>query len=278
MTVTQCRGITLKGERCKRMAKNGYCALHAARPSGTLPTKGRFNGDQLPLLSVESPDQFVYAKKKSQSPKRHSFRSPMQHISNFPLAGNAISSSKTNRKKDGYIYVYTYTKFIAPYIGDPVQVNSPYTKKNKNGDKWETYNPKKSDYTLIKVGMTTKSVQARISEWEKQCGISLTSLQPFVDYHNANFVEWFKQKCTLTPNFSTFKDKGFTCSKVAAAEAEIHSILRQKYGHGNLYCPGCRKEDQKLGRHTEWFYVKKKDFPLIFKTIDSVCKRINGGK
>ncbi len=164
----------------------------------------------------------------------------------------------------GFIYAYTLTDLLTPAQKLWLEVQrAPGAAK---------YNPLKSNYTFVKVGMTTKLVLLRLVQWEHQCRHSLTCLQPNVQYFKMSFVDRFK--LFLIKTFDTYRDNGFYCRRAAAAEAEIHRRLRDRFGRGNVFCRGCAK-DAAARIHVEWFYLRKRSLPEVFHVIDAVCQQYN---
>lgn len=170
---------------------------------------------------------------------------------------------------------------------------------NEQNDKWVTFNARKLDLMLIKVGMTTKTVAKRILQWEQKCNHKLVCLYPDSEHEKKlSLLEKFKLlslKSKQTPcTYSAFQEtqKGFFVGQqLPAAEREIHSVLKLKFGRGEVHCTGCvekRAEEAKRGIfkilskkdpfedynvHVEWFPIPKKMLRDVYKIIDTICMK-----
>lgn len=201
----------------------------------------------------------------------------------------AFSALKTEplAPKPGYIYVYTLTS-LASGKGGLKARNLPSTLA-KNRQKWTDF-PFKGPYTLIKVGMTTQTVQKRLSQWEQKCGHQLTVLGPSRPEPKMLLVARMALLCVLEPpvkNYASWRDGGFyTSHNVAATENRVHVLLRLKYGRGDVLCTGCRPESsggswlpqergktgsEAYGIHVEWFLVPKENLSSVYEMIDQEC-------
>lgn len=211
-------------------------------------------------------------------------------------------------KKPGFIYVYTLTSLHENNALWLKARNLPHTPKRDKG-KWMKF--ESGTYTLIKVGMTTQTVAKRLRQWEAQCGHKLTCLLPQSSQELQvsairSLADRFRHMSLSSiaknpPTYVCFqpRNQGFYVLKnVAGAESEIHTVLHQKYGRGDVLCGGCKenrtqveevesrsklmslfKENKKeafqhgtFNVHVEWFLVPKKDLYHVFTVIDTVCK------
>lgn len=189
------------------------------------------------------------------------------------------------KKVSGYIYVYTLSELLSNEALWLKARNLPGT-PSKYRDQWLTFE-KRSPFTLIKVGMTTTSVRRRLKQWEDQCHHRLTSLVPGQRLPGRKIlwrrvVEHFAN-LSLTQNaYSTFDtaERGFYLPQVAKTESLVHQQLRAIYGHGDVYCKTCKKQDSRTkdfergsyNVHVEWFLIPKTDLERVFGIIDSTIR------
>lgn len=255
----QCAGTTQKGAACKKR--------------------------------VQAPDRLChYHQPKRAEPKKPRLSSPAA-------------------EKLGFIYVYTLTSLYENNALWLKARNLPHTPKRDKG-KWVKF--ESGTYTLIKVGMTTQTVAKRLRQWEAQCGHKLTCLLPQSSQELQvsairSLADKLRHMCISssaakkTPTYVCFQpqNQGFyVLRNVAGAESEIHTVLHQKYGRGDVLCGGCKenravveevesrpklrslfkekkREEFQQGTfnvHVEWFLVPKKDLYHVFTIIDTVCK------
>lgn len=255
----QCRGVTTKGERCKINSSAEYCHYHENQ-SKQRPTKKKTSPTHETTTTIRiAPNP--RSSHKSHSPEK-------LHVSRV-VVPNSIP-------KQGFIYAYTLSDLLS--LNEKLWLcikNSPGC-STSDRDKWLPHNSKKSKYTLIKVGMTTRtSVLLRLVQWEQKCCHSLTCLQPNVQYFKTDLIDRLKR--LKIKEYKTYRDNGFFCNQVAKSEVEIHRILRDKYGKGDVQCTGCvwrsNVPNAKYSIHVEWFIVPKKEVPYVFDVIDSVCQK-----
>lgn len=202
------------------------------------------------------------------------YHSPLKKNNLVPPISHSPSRSPSPTKtKPGFIYVYTLTSLLNGTNNSLSVQNLPGTKR----DKWSAFDARKLKYMFIKVGMTTGTVLGRLSQWERQCNHKLTCLVPGAKIKKS-LVESFRNLSLSRPSYKTFKRQsdGFWCSKsVQQAETQIHTLLHQKYGRGNMRCLGCAKSGSHYSIHVEWFLVPKTDLASVFSVIDSVCRWYN---
>lgn len=188
--------------------------------------------------------------------------------------------------KPGYIYVYTLAS-LALGKGGLKARNLPSTPA-QNRLKWTDF-PSKGPYTLIKVGMTTQTVQKRLLQWEHKCGHQLTCLDPTLPEPKL-LVARMAQLCVLEKparSYTSWRDGGFyTARNVAMTESKVHAVLRQRYGRGDVLCTGCRPDttdgkwlpkerakpgSEAYGIHVEWFLVPRTALSSVYELIDQEC-------
>lgn len=273
MSQFQCRGTTQKGLRCKKTVPlvGGYCHYHQ-------PTRAE------PTLTQKPPPRLL--------------------------------SPHAPGDKPGFIYVYTLTSLINDTALWLKVRNLPNAPK-RHRDKWVGFDAAKQPYTLIKVGMTTQTVQRRLNQWQAQCHHDLTCLYPrpskppsssaitsLVSRLKKMSISSAAKKNTRTSSFSSLRtqDQGFyVAHHVAEAEAQIHAVLRKKYGSGDVLCSSCKKNSKVVEEvesqskllsmfkktsgqfskgtynvHVEWFLIPKDDLNHVFTVIDTVCTKSNG--
>lgn len=238
-----------------------------------------------------------------QGKKKGIIKSPSKATS----ARTSTAIQPTN--KCGYIYVYTLTKLLHNNDEKLLKVRNLPNVSHRHKDKWVSFKAGKSPYMLIKVGMTTQTVQKRLKQWQDKCHHDLTCLYPCMDQENPSsksmeLLIYRLKRLTMKPEkveFQTFQEKnlGFFCFKgVNLAESEIHSMLHKKYGSGDVYCTGCSNKStteqdghkskfsifkDKSSRsnpfqkgyniHVEWFLIPKKDLNSVYNLIDAVCAK-----
>lgn len=275
----QCKGITSKGIQCKINAPDGYCHYHIGqcgkgKKIDSNPAKGR---------SIDVKGREI-------------------------IHGSSISRGTSPTKqteKIGYIYVYTLTRLLSNNDKNwSLKVRNLPNVSSKHRDTWVPFKSEKSPYMLIKVGMTTQTVQRRLRQWQDKCHHELTCLHPQKKIESSNKLDLIihrfkglsikKEPGKLrTYNGDQF---GFLCPRgVNVAESEIHKMLIAKYGSGDVYCTGCKENSpiensSKLKTlkerlhtkdpfrngyniHVEWFLIPKKDLDTVYQLIDMVCSK-----
>ncbi|KAF3993592.1 hypothetical protein FT663_00262 [Candidozyma haemuli var. vulneris] len=296
MCTKQCSGIAKTGLQCKINVKKGdYCHYHIGQAKGLsgsaalpkTPTPKSSPKKKLPA----TPNRVVVTSAPSKSPFGSSPLKPVYKSPGRP--------AKPKDKKAGFIYLYTLASLMTKNGGDFFKTRN--LEPRKKGE-WVNFSPKKSEFMFVKVGMTTKTVQVRLSQWERQCNHKLICLHPGCEGHEQSLVEKLK-RLTISKShndkymYHTFNlsDKGFYAARnVWSAEQEIHALLKKRYGGGPVYCQGCvekAQEDNKLRRvshffrrkedlssedykvHVEWFPIPKTELREVFKIIDNVCMR-----
>lgn len=315
----QCCGLTQKGVRCKKKVRGSrdYCHYHQDQANNLL---GRINGK-------------LHEKVSEAFHERPLASEPVLAYSHKPSNTN----SPKHHNKPGYIYVYTLTSLIENEKKNNelwLKVRNIPNTSSKDKDKWLPFDYRKHPYTLIKVGMTTQTVEKRLQQWENQCQHRLTCLIP--NLHNSGFdksvlsssmdrfgplfsstsessgsgvsrlILKFKKlqvTSTTTTQPSQYKtlrvrDQGFYApNSILQAETQIHQILRDKYGSGDVLCTACKKntktveeaehaskllrlfkkhkqESFKKGTyniHVEWFLIPKLDLEYVYRVIDTTC-------
>lgn len=278
MTSTQCLGITQKGKRCLKKVSDGkYCIYHQSQSPKS------DNSNQLPLLRAGQ--------------NGISIRNDVK-LKNTDLTNIRVNSPEFERKA-GYIYVYTLSSFLSKddKKGGWIQARN-LINPTRNVNKWVDVNIKKLDLILIKVGMTTKTPAVRIMQWQMKCNHELTCLYPESHSFGGNsFLEAFKRLKIKSKSFENYQKStnGFYAPKnIAAVEKQIHTLLKKKYGRGEIQCTGCIERNEKAEKlgffgkfsskkselslfnvHNEWFPIPKRDLQNVFETIDMVCKTQN---
>ncbi|KAK6201567.1 uncharacterized protein RJT21DRAFT_126725 [Scheffersomyces amazonensis] len=299
----QCKGITLKGLRCKLKAPVGqeFCHYHKDQSGPQFSNKRRDQNN----------DTLAKAKTKTKTITK---TEPIEASTN-KIETIGVS---TNSDKAGYIYVYTLSFLLQPNKNEWLSVKNLPKIKSRHHNKWVPFNSKTSEFILVKIGMTTKSVQERLFQWKSKCNHDLTVVVPsksdFVSDRQArvgqvslseirdfrrfvlDLTKLFnrlaisdsntsKAKDTL-PHYESFRNQGFYCPKnVRSIESTIHKTLHKKYGGGSLYCTGCSENAAKRTNksnkstpfnsdyniHVEWFLIPKSDLTDAFKLIDDIC-------
>ncbi|ODV59903.1 uncharacterized protein ASCRUDRAFT_71389 [Ascoidea rubescens DSM 1968] len=224
-------------------------------------------------------------------------------LSNKPSNYMENNTDTINVENEGFIYVYTLKHLLSPNPSkkDWVQIeNSSNNNRRANSEfisnkKWESFDPK--NHILLKIGLTTQSVQKRIKQWETQCKCDLIIVEPLLFETSVKFINSglkllnlgdSKANLSNDPdrmnynnfiNLLKFKSynnqlKGYYCPKnLYKIELLIHDTLREKYGKVNLYCENCgvRADDVDYKLHTEWFLVDRDDMKKVFKLVDGIC-------
>lgn len=263
MSSTQCLGTTKKGTRClKRVANGQWCIYHENQNPG-------------------------------HGQKGTSVRN-----------GGLTIASESNRTKpppnvdplNGYIYVYTLSAFLLKSgHGGWIQTRN-LVNLNNHRNEWVDVDMKSLKILLVKVGMTTKTPEVRILQWEEKCNHKLACLYPTKHNHDkSSLLAAFKRlSIGAEQNFDSYDSlrKGFYVPEgVAIAERRIHVLLKQKYGRGEIHCTGCsekpppepdtskfwnvfRSKELKVAKyniHNEWFPVPRKELDNVYRIIDQVC-------
>mmetsp|Transcript_590 Transcript_590/g.657 ORF Transcript_590/g.657 Transcript_590/m.657 type:complete len:284 (+) Transcript_590:218-1069(+) len=274
----QCKGITSRGIQCKINAPEGYCHYHIAQRG----KKIRINSSPTKVRSINGNGR--------------------------EIQGNTISRGTSPTKqteKNGFIYVYTLTRLLVNNDKDwSLKVRNLPNVSNKHRDTWVPFKSEKSPYMLIKVGMTTQTVQRRLRQWQDKCHHDLTCLHPQKNIQTSSKIDLiiyrFKGLSIKKQpvKFRTYNEEqfGFQCPRgVNLAESEIHKMLIAKYGSGDVYCTGCKGissiEDSSKWKlfnhklhskdpfqdgyniHVEWFLIPKKDLERVYRLIDTVCSK-----
>lgn len=250
----QCKGITNKGERCRRNTIDGYCHLHAFQQRAASPKK--------PKLQNWSAE--------------HAYHANKGRLSFTPHSTPHSRPPSPSKSRPGYIYVYTLTSLLDGTSKSVLVKNIPGT-SSRNQNKLTAFNARKLKYMLIKVGMTTGTVANRLHQWELQCGHRLTCLEPGTK-PKKSLLDALSLLSLKTPSYKTFdkSETGFWCSRsVLQAETHIHALLRAKYGKGEVQCGGCKKAGVENGIHVEWFLIPKLELQAAFAVIDTVCRSYN---
>lgn len=212
---------------------------------------------------------------------------------------NEVSlSPKFDSQRKGFIYIYTLSVLLNKNRVLKLKVRNVKDKSGKNIDEWQVLS-QSSPYILVKVGMTSQTVEKRLKQWEEKCHHRLSCLCP-----NNEAAAYIKSSSSsmnrLISKFSKLKignkiyksfqegNDGFYCqTNLGLAETEIHSRLREKYGYGDVICSGCAKNNKHIklenntsaqkahNIHVEWFYVPRKDLEFIFDIIDTTCLKYN---
>ncbi|CCE64038.1 hypothetical protein TPHA_0G02020 [Tetrapisispora phaffii CBS 4417] len=84
-------------------------------------------------------------------------------------------------KKTGYIYMYTYERFYNSYVNkDLNDIDWLYVDESviNNGKTSKLSNWEDNSKILCKIGMTTTSVEKRLSEWRNVCKHDILNLSP----------------------------------------------------------------------------------------------------
>lgn len=279
MSSHQCLGTAKLGLRCKIMIKEGeYCHYHVGQssrtPKGSPKKAGTPNRIVVTLASVTP-------------------------FGGLPVRQRSPQKERPNTAqvdKPGFIYIFTLASLLSKDKADFFKTRN--LEKGKKGE-WVNFSPKQLEYMFVKVGMTTKTVDLRLLQWEKQCNHKLVCLHPGSGEKLAtSLVERLKRLSIRKDKFpyASFQpsDKGFYAAKsVYLAEQEIHALLKKRYGGGTVYCQGCidkAKEEQKGSRllkffkrkeaslneykvHVEWFPIPKSQLREVYRLVDSVCMR-----
>ncbi|CCH44692.1 hypothetical protein BN7_4260 [Wickerhamomyces ciferrii] len=244
MVNVQCSGVTVKGLRCKLFVSQEvqYCHYHKNQQ----------------LRNVDH-----------------------QHVKKFQRSRTTPASSNPQKRQErveaqkGFIYVYTLQHLATPRPKkkDWLQVNK-LEKSEAKERSWKVFNPKK--HILIKIGLTTGTVDKRLKQWESKCNHSLTYLNPYTNYETTNSLKaLFKNlriKSTGSP-LRFYKEEGhgfYTIKNLAKIEREIHNRLWKSFGRGDMVCHGC-SQDKGYGIHIEWFMLERKNLKKCFELIDDVC-------
>lgn len=297
MCVKQCAGIAKTGLQCKITVKNGdFCHHHLGQANGILPQRHspkKQTPNVSPSKSIpKTPTRVVVTLAQPKSnlglPSKSTQRSPRKP----PKSKDEIA------RKAGFIYIYTLASLLNKGGGEFFKTRN--LEPSSNG-KWVNYSPQKLEYMFVKVGMTTKTVEVRLQQWEKMCNHKLVCLHPGCEGQEQSLVAKLKRLSLSRRHdkydYRTFQmsDKGFYAARnVWLAEQEIHALLKKRYGGGPVYCQGCieqakeekkghrilqffrRKEDlpgKEYKVHVEWFPIPKTEIREVFKIVDSVCMR-----
>ncbi|PSK40452.1 hypothetical protein C7M61_000092 [Candidozyma pseudohaemuli] len=284
MSSQQCNGTAKLGPRCKIMVKDGaYCHYHIGQSgsNGTYTPKGSPQ-----KLRASTPNRIVVTLAKA-----------------TPYGGLPVKSRSPQKRgpgkdvihKPGFIYIFTLASLMTRDGGDFFKTRNLELEKK---GQWVNFSPKRLEYMFVKVGMTTKTVDLRLLQWEKQCNHKLVCLHPGSEGKDLTLVEKLKRLSIRKDKYPyhTFQpsDKGFYAGRsVWQAEQEIHGFLKQRYGGGTVYCQGCidkAKEEEKGSRllkffkrkeetlseykvHVEWFPIPKSELREVFRIVDTVCMR-----
>lgn len=263
----QCLGHTKKGTRCLIKVALGTMCHHHINQKRPLPPPP-------PTKPFHTTTKFYST--KTDSPKPESYKLDL---------------------RKGYIYVYTMALLLAARADADWLKTRNLVRDAKYRDQWVPFNAKKLDVMLVKVGMTTKTVAARIAQWELKCNHKLVCLYPDSHKMHQSLSDRLKllslHKKPL-PTFATFdkQEKGFFVPKeVYRAEREIHGILKAQFGRGQVHCTGCVEkaaEDPKklldmfrkkppaepeYNVHVEWFPIPRKKLTDVYHIIDSICMK-----
>lgn len=291
MTLVRCSGTTKAGLQCKIMVKDGTYCYHHQNQSTTSPKTDRSGA----FFKKKPQQELNLQKSRSSSPAKPFVP---KKTSSLPRV-QYFSSSKAS--KAGFIYIYTMAAFYNKSGNDWLQTRNLIGSKK---DKWTTVNPIKHNIMLIKVGMTTQTVEKRLQQWESKCLHKLVCIHPGIPLPQSSSILELFQRLSISKElhkaYSAFskEDKGFVVKKdVAHAEREIHEELRRRFGRGDVYCQGCMEDKQKHEKsttlfpfkskkddfierkeynvHREWFPIPSKNMDDVYQIIDKVCSRSN---
>ncbi|KAK6465896.1 hypothetical protein DFJ63DRAFT_333299 [Scheffersomyces coipomensis] len=192
------------------------------------------------------------------------------HVSPNKSTTTSINKS-TIPTKSGYIYVYTLTMFISKHKSWQFKVKNLPTTSNQD---WKNFNAKDSPYVLIKIGMTTTTVEKRLNQWKSKCNHDISIIVPTIttppplqdtssearigkvsldrlSQSGSPLLRLFKkfhisnEPPQSSLSLHSFNKDGFYCKgNVRQVEKNIHDKLHKKYGRGNFYCPGCLDESK----------------------------------
>lgn len=149
--MSQCKGITKRGERCKILVKEGnYCHWHKLEtPVG--PTKKA----SVASTASKTPSP------RSSSPTKTKLGAPQTPVKSAPV---------------GFIYAYTLRSFENAHVFN--------SKKDRfepllgSGLRKLMFWNTKPKQLLIKIGYTTSTPDKRLDQWQNQCGHQLTLITP----------------------------------------------------------------------------------------------------
>lgn len=247
MPSQQCLGTTKRGTRCLITVRNGnMCHHHVGQTAQWTDNKS----------STKAPGTTKTTKVYTKTTSKNSTNTAVKPaVSGSPERKKLLppspskglpaprSPAKITHTKPGYIYIYTLESILESESGNWLKTRNLPDAKDKK--KWVAFDSRK--YLLVKVGMTTQTVAKRLLQWENQCSHKLVCLNP--DYRvntERSLVERMKllalKPTAQVRQYTTFQQDSngfFVPQNVMQAEREIHSILRQKYGRGDVQCTGC---------------------------------------
>lgn len=200
------------------------------------------------------------------------------------------ATAPPEKPKPGFIYIYTIASLLSKQSQDGWLRTRNLDPKHKG--KWVAYSSK-LEFLLVKVGMTTKSVDVRIRQWEDQCNHKLQALYPGGPALKRSLLDrlgLLSVKDEHYPSFQQDQHGFWAATDVRAAEREIHKELGLLYGRGDMRCTGCVKKAEEESRrfdifrkkeflegqynvHVEWFPVPKKGMNSVYSVVDRVCQR-----
>lgn len=229
-----------------------------------------------------------------------------------PIDYTSIPSSPKHRYspkaelaiQPGFIYVYTLSSFLSKHAdGGWIQTRN-LSRNKRHQDKWVDVDMRRLQKMLVKVGMTTKTPAIRIQQWEAKCNHDLQCLYPGSHPHlGKSSLSRMLGNLSLKNNseaekYSTYVEKyhGFWVPRnILHCEQQIHLILKQKYGRGEIHCTGChdKPEEPEMKRssildmfrtkeepprtdyniHNEWFPIPRKKLSEVFSIINTECMK-----
>ncbi|ODV77707.1 DUF1766-domain-containing protein, partial [Suhomyces tanzawaensis NRRL Y-17324] len=197
-----------------------------------------------------------------------------------PTARPSTPAVPAAPSKPGYIYMYTFARL---YNGDKLWLKAKNLPGTKKKDQWLPFNAKHSEYTLIKIGMTTQTVEKRFKQWQDKCHHEIVDMlpasAPMASHSKMSRLVSKFSRLSIKPErlahaYRTFRpdEKGFYCrNNLAVVESEIHRQLRNIYGYGDILCQGCNEASSGYKMHIEWFLIPKTHIPGVYRAIDSIC-------
>lgn len=302
----QCKGTTLKGQRCKIQTESGYCRYHANQserglksevPKPDSPTSGYIyiytmsellNSRKLWLQTRNLPNT-----KPSHKHKWKDFdagKSPYMLVKVGMTLGTVA-----RRLAQWQNQCHHDITVLGPATEEIVELKllklgNLNSNSVDSGDRARKARVGSQDsnalvalFKKLQLSTTNKSTTKSATIKSKPAGNSSTILAALSATATTSKSAAIASRFNSPKPYSTFRNNGFFCGRnLKSAELEIHRLLRAKYGNGDILCTGCATPDSRKPNkdvpfrseyniHVEWFLVPKSDLEYVYLVINSVC-------
>lgn len=176
-------------------------------------------------------------------------------------------------KSEGHIYVFTFSHFVEGKDTNPEYLRLVDSAEKKRPEMSNSRRFNSKSMLLIKIGYTTQTPKRRLAQWKHTCGQpNFVLLRPGFTFpaKKRGLSSLFKSLRISEPRLKHVNSHGdgMWSNEAYKSEQKIHSIIRNKFGSGRMFCDGCKSTPGKSGVHHEWFLVPKDSMGEIWAIID----------